>query len=576
MKAKRREIRTEDKKPVRVARPRRIWPWALSFFLAAFLVFEVYGPVLRGPFLFDDDYLAFRRPGFTDQLGAWMAGVRPLLMFTYWVNFRLSPVDTFLYHVVNVVFHLGAGVLMFFILRRLLELAGTRGDRVWILSAFGAGLFLLHPIQTESVAYVASRSENLSVMLMLGAFAAFVCRPVAAISWGRAAAVLVLFGAALASKEHTLMLPALLLLTDYYWNPGFSLQGIRRNWRLYLPLAAAAAVGVAFVMRVLAHADTAGFGMKNLKWYEYFFTQGRALFVYLRLFVLPYGQTVDYDFPISRTPWQHGAFLGLAALVAITVAAWLYRRRWPLASFGWLTFLILMAPTSSVMPIADPVAERRLYISMIGLLLIAFEFLRRLNVDRKMLAGALAGVLVVAAVLTWQRNQVWTDNMALWRDAVEKFPGKSRAHFQLAYAYYSQNRCAEALPHYRRVAEIDGPAYDSLVDWALALDCNNQPQEALAKLKQAAALDSTAHVYSLIGMVFAKQSRWAEALAALDTASRINPAYAMTFVYRGDVRLSLNDPAAAIAEYRRALELDPRNEIVGQKLIQAEQRARVR
>lgn len=576
MKAKKRDIRAEEKTAVPGTPPRRVWPWVLGLFLAVFVVFEVYGPVLRGPFLFDDDYLAFRRPGFPEQLRAWVSGVRPLLMFTYWVNFRLSPVDTLLYHVLNVLFHLGAGVLVFFILRRLLELAGTRDERGWLLSAFGAGVFLLHPIQTESVAYVASRSENLSVMLMLAAFAAFLCRRVEAVSWGRAAAVLVLFGGALASKEHTLMLPGLLLLTDYYWNPGFSLQGIRRNWRLYLPMAVAAVAGVVFVLRVLTSASSAGFGMKNLQWYEYFFTQGRALFVYLRLLVLPYGQTVDYDFPISRTPWQHGAFLGLGTLVAITLAAWFYRRRWPLASFGWLAFLILMAPTSSVMPIADPVAERRLYISMLGLLLVALEFLRRVNVDRKILAGALAGVLVVAAILTYQRNQVWTDNIALWRDAVEKSPGKSRAHFQLAYAYYTQNRCADALPHYRRVAEIDGPAYELLVDWALAHDCLNQTEEALARLKQAATLDATAHVHSMIGMVYARQSRWAEAMEALDTAMRIDPGYAMTFVYRGDVRLSLNDPAAAIAEYRRALALDPGNELAAQKLIQAEQRTRVR
>ena len=241
---------------------------------------------------------------------------------------------------------------MFLVLRRILALAGVEeiaADRFSLPSA--RGLFLLHPVQTEAVAYVASRSENLSVLLVFAAYAIFLCRRTEAVSWARAAAVLLPAAAAVNVKEHAIVLPALLLLTDYYWNPGFSFQGIRRNWRLYVPLAAVAAVGLVTVHTLLGQATTAGFGIKGLAWYEYFFTQCRALFVYLRLFVLPFGQTVDYDFPVSRTVFDRGAIFGLAALVAISVAAWIWRRRYPVASFGWFAFLILMAPTSSFVPI---------------------------------------------------------------------------------------------------------------------------------------------------------------------------------------------------------------------------------
>lgn len=586
MKAKKREARAKAAVPAR-----RLWPWALGLFLAVFTVFEVYGPVLWGPFIFDDEYLPFRYPDFGRNLSAWVAGVRPMLMFTYWVNFRISAEETFLYHVFNVAFHLGGGVLLFFVLRRLLALAGTVGERGGLLAAFGAGVFLLHPVQTESVAYVASRSENLSVMFLLAAFAAFLCRGTGAVSWPRAAGILLLFGCAVATKEHTLVLPALLLLTDYYFNPGFAsapsaggpeqsaggaLSGIRRNWRLYLPVAAGAALGGAFVMRVLATSQSAGFGVKGITWYEYFFTQCRAIFVYLRLVVLPYGQMIDYDFAISRTIWQHGAVFGLAALTAISAAAWLYRRRWPLASFGWFAFLLLLAPTSSFVPIQDPLAERRLYLPMIGLLAIALEFLRRWNVSRKALAGGMAGVLLVAAVLTYNRNQVWTGAIALWEDTVRKAPRNARAHIHLGYAYYTANRCADAVATYRKAYGLRGPSYDLMVDWALAHDCLNQPEEALLRLKEAVALTNDAHGHSLIGMIYAKQSRWQEALDALATAEKINPAYAMTYVYRGGVRLAQNDAAAAAAEYRRALQLEPQNPVAAQALLQAERRLRAR
>jgi hypothetical protein len=96
-------------------------------------------------------------------------------------------------------------------------------------------------VQAESVAYIAGRSESLSVMFLIAAYAVFLYRR-GPISWPRAAAVLALFGAALMSKEHVVVLLPLLLLTDFWWNPGFSLEGMRRNWRIYAPMALGAAL----------------------------------------------------------------------------------------------------------------------------------------------------------------------------------------------------------------------------------------------------------------------------------------------------------------------------------------------
>src|SRR5205807_2542308 len=100
-------------------------------------------------------------------------------------------------------------------------------------------LFMLHPLQTESVAYVASRSEVLSVLFYYAAFAVFVWRPGESMTILRALAILILFGAAAGVKEHTLTLPVLLVLTDYFWNRG----GIRKNVTLYGMLGVAALAG---------------------------------------------------------------------------------------------------------------------------------------------------------------------------------------------------------------------------------------------------------------------------------------------------------------------------------------------
>ena len=456
----------------------------------------------------------------------------------------------------NVVFHLITTGLIFLIVRRFLEWSDTRGPLRDLLAGFAASIFLLHPIQTESVAYLAGRSEAVSVMIVFAAFTVFLYRRKPAVGWGTALLVLALFGAALLSKEHTIALPALLLLTDYWWNPGFSLRGIGGNWKLYGMTALGAAGGVAFFWKLITSAQTAGFHVQGLTWYQYFFTQCRALFVYPAEFLFPVRLTADWDFPVSGTILDHGAIIGLVALAALSVLAWHYRRRFPLASFGFFAYLVLMAPTSSILPIKDPVAERRIYLSMLGLLLIVVDVLRHVRVEPKKLAAALAVVVLAAAVATRLRAAIWADPVSLWQDTAAKSPHKRRVLFQLASAYYDAGRYNEAVEQYRKTAQQFPPDYNLLIDWALACDGANQLQDALAKLRQAAAMERTAHVYTQMAMVYAKRYLWADALDALAFAETVDGNYAPLYMYRGDIHAATNQPDEAIKAYRRALELD--------------------
>src|SRR5439155_15401200 len=116
------------------------------------------------------------------------------------------------------------------------------------------------------------------------------------------------------------------------------------------------------------------------------------------------GQTVDYDLATSHSILDRGAILGLAGILALLGAAIYFRRRYPLACYGFLVFAIILAPTSSVIPIRDPIAERRVYLPMIGLLLIALEFIRRLPIGRRATVGALAAVLLIMGALTYRRS----------------------------------------------------------------------------------------------------------------------------------------------------------------------------
>ncbi|MBC8167166.1 MAG: hypothetical protein H7Y20_15010 [Bryobacteraceae bacterium] len=544
------------------------WVYAIGILLTAFLAFEVYNPALSGEFLFDDQYLPFMMPDVQNApLRAWL-GVRPLLMVSYWLNYRYSGLEPYPYHVVGVGLHALNAILAWAVVRRLLRIVNHTGITREILACFAGGLFLLHPAQTESVAYVSSRSESMSVFFFLAAYAVFLYRPQQAISFGRTAAVLVLFAIACTVKEHTTVLPGLLLLTDYFLTTPFRFEGIRRNLKLYAPIVVGGAFGVVAVWRVLSTAQTAGFKIQEFTWYQYLFTQFRVIWKYIALYLLPVGQNGDYVFPVSHNLFEHGAIFALIALLGVSYAAWHYRREFPLASFGWFAFLLLLAPTSSVVPIRDVIVERRLYLPFICLLLITVDFLRRWRPSPALLASALAGVLAVSGFAAYERNKTWSNALLFWGDTVSKSPTNARAVFQLAYAQWQGGMCADAVRNYEKVSTLQKVDDRLLVDWALALECTDKPEDAVKKLREAYAIAPAALIQAQIGMIYGKRGRTEEAMQALAEAEKLDPRFEMIYVYRGNLFAARQDYASAAAWYRHALAINPNND-AAQKALSA-------
>src|SRR5260370_4032721 len=158
---------------------------------------------MNGQFLLDDTSLPYLNPSFVGApLFAWIRGLRPLLMFSYWLNFqyadpgRAGMQDTFGYHFVNVILHFFNTILVFLATRKVMSWAGVEKWLCRVLAIFAGARFLLHPLQTEAVSYVASRSETLSVFFVLATLVVFVYRRGNVLGLGRSVAVLALFGAA--------------------------------------------------------------------------------------------------------------------------------------------------------------------------------------------------------------------------------------------------------------------------------------------------------------------------------------------------------------------------------------------
>src|SRR5215217_4146662 len=195
--------------------------WYTSYWIVAATVVALacvaYAAAMRGPLLFDDLTLPLASPFLAGEpLSKWLSGVRPVLMLTYWFNYQPSLPSTLGYHLTNVFLHALNSLLVFGIARGLFRHYVADPRRVFVAAAFSCSLFLLHPLQTESVAYVAGRSEILSATFVLCAWLIYVRRIGRPVTGRQAFGILLLFCLAAATKEQAVAtVPAILLLTDW-------------------------------------------------------------------------------------------------------------------------------------------------------------------------------------------------------------------------------------------------------------------------------------------------------------------------------------------------------------------------
>jgi len=484
-----------------------------------------------------------------------MAGVRPILIFTYWLNYKISGNLPTGYHVLNLVIHTINTVVIFLLLFRLLELAGWTGVRRTVVSGIGATVFLVHPLQTESVSYIAGRSESLAATFVILAYLVFLYRRAPGISWRESAIVLLLLAAGLGTKENAIAMVGVLILTDIFWPVPFSTDGLRRNWRLYVLMAPGAIAGAFMIARVLARSSSAGFALP-VTWYQYGFTEARAFFTYLQLAVLPIGQSIDHDYAVSHSIWEHGTIFHLLLLALLAVLCIGWRRRYPLACFGLLITWILLAPTSSIVPINDPLVERRMYLPLFGLILIGCELAARVRVSARTGWSIVSVMVVTYGVLCYQRNQLWSQPSQLWERAALQSTTNVRPYTNLVDELVQEHRCGEALPYLQRADATFPNDYAVQMSWGRALECLGKRGEALERLQRAAAIHPCSYVYQLIGLLYGEMGSYADAGKALQKAIEWDPASVGAHNAFALWNETVANLAAAEKEYRTSLDLD--------------------
>lgn len=416
-----------------------------------------FGGALWAPFHLDDLAL-LNDPAVTSPSG-WLdcfrlGQTRPLTWLTFWINYQIGETNPSGYHSVNLLLHLAS-------------IAVLRSTGAGLVAA---GVFALHPIQTEAVVYVFARATLLMTFFCLLSLRAWKAgREWEAVAW---------FLPAVLAKEECVTFPLFLLLVD------------RTRWRACgAMLAASFAAGLRVLLVAGSTAGSGAGAQATVSPLDYFWTQGTALFRYARLLLLPFGFTPESPLGVAE-PW-----IGAACWAAIAAAAWYYR---PLRGM-----LILLLPSSSILPADDLSADRRLYLPLIA---------QSVPWPRWLPA--------VLAALSFYQTWLWIHPEKLWRQAIDLAPGKLRPYIQLART--------------------------------------QPPTEAISTLQQAAKIaPADPRPASELGRAYLDSNQPAIALAEFGRALALAPNDPSAINNRGVALWRMEQIDAAKADFRRALALDP-------------------
>lgn len=536
-------------KPI-VAAPRaaswtRVW-WAALVVLTA----VAYAPAIRSPYLFDD---IASIPANESIRQLWPPSVplhppvntsvagRPVVNYSLAVNYRLNEllgVDQSPYpggrnksasfHAVNLLVHLCCGWLLFLLVRRTARRQRYDAHVNTIaepLALVVSALWLLHPIQTEAVNYIIQRTELLVSLCYLGVLYA-TCRAWdaegrSATWWTIAAVAICLVG--MGCKEVMITAPFIVALYDRAFRAA-SWREVARNggrWWFYPALLLTTLVIVVGIASD-ARFGTVGFA-SGMAWYEYLYSQAWAVAHYLRLVVWPSGLTFDYG-QRAVTGWAGvpGLVL-LSAFASATIIAWLRVERWGWFGFLGAWFFLLLAPSSSVVPITTEIAaERRVYLALAAVMVLVvlacvalYQRLQARVMPPRRLAWVAAGVCVVLALVTFARSTTYASSLALWRDTVRKAPSNPRAYHNLAAELIRQDepRLAEADTLYRRAVALDSNYVEAYTGLAtIAINLNNQAR-AESLLTRVLVLDpGNADATQVLGRMYLRAGEPARAL----------------------------------------------------------------
>ena len=506
-----------------MARPFERWLPPLTIVLAVAIA---YANALGTPFLFDDTEIPETAALHSLSWQTVRGTSRPLVQLSFALNWAAGGADPSGYHVANVVVHALAALTLYGIAARTL---GTRG-----LPLVLALVWALHPLQTESVTYVIQRAESAMGLCYLATLYA-VIRGAAATRpapWYAAAVAVCALG--MLCKPVMVTAPLVVLLYDRVFLAGSWRAAWARRRALHVGLVATWLVlGVLLLGQEHESAATAGFTMRDVSLGEFARSQPGVILHYLRLVVWPSSLVLDYGWPPATG--IGGVVVPAVVLGGGIAGAIAALRHDPRLVFLVVAFVLLLAPSSSVVPIRDLAFEHRMYLPLAPLaaLLVAggWTLVRRAGLParrvRTVAAGAAAVVAVALGARTVARNDDYRSPVAMWTDVTTKRPANPRAWSNLAQSAIEAGDVDTSVAAARSALALDPANADAHLHLARALAERGEYGEADAHSAEAIRLKpGSPDAHNNRGAALADQKRYAEAEPYYREALRLRPDYA--------------------------------------------------
>jgi len=523
-----------------------------------------------GPFILDDPLSISKNPTIRHlwplsqvlsppPMGGVTVEGRPLLNFSLAINYAFGGTRVWGYHALNLTIHILAGLTLFGVVRRTLlqpRLRDHYGAVASELALASAIIWMLHPLQTESVTYVIQRAESIAglfYLLTLYCFIRGVGSPRPRVWYGLCLSACVL---GVASKEVLASAPLLVMVYDRALISGSFREAWRRRSPLYIGLAGTwiLLACLLFFQRSLGNALSYASTNKISQW-QYLGTEPGVILHYLRLAFWPDRLCFDYlGWPLAKAwPGVLPAALVIVALLAATAWALKANSVWGIAG-AW--FFLILAPSSSFIPLDCPAYEHRMYLPLAAVIVAAVLAIHALLGQRSRVV--FVAIAIVLGVLTAQRNADYRSEIAIWLDTVEKWPVNARANNNLGTALQQAGRSDEAMRYFEQAIRIKpdySDAYNNLGNIFLAQD---RLEEAFGQYKQALRIQPKhAEAHNNLGIVLERTGHIEEAIRQFEESIRIRPETAEVHNNLGNALVAVGRLQEGIGQFEEAVKLKP-------------------
>lgn len=533
----------------------------MALLLAASLL--VYGNSLRNGFTLDDEAYIVQNRQVTDlslkevfHPNQYANIFRPLTFSSFALNWAIGGARPFGYHLLNMLLHAAVTLLLYLLLRVLLD-SLAQGETVAFIASL---LFSVHPIHTEAVASIVGRSELLAAGFLMAAWLLHLR--------DRQILSLLCFVLALLSKESAVVFTPVLLVGDYAC--GKRKTFLRYGWFagvtvLYLALLWNVQGGrfgpkeISFLDNPLASLP-AGLRILNAL---------RIAWKYIGLHLYPATLSCDYSYNaiLIYAKWRYGIAAALAASLVVILwlwALWTRRSGWALAGAIYLGGFAVTA--NVLLPSATIMAERLAYLPSAGFcLLIAMTWVWMKNRNVTVAWAVLGAVVVALATRTLIRNRDWQDNFTLESSAVKAVPGSAKMHLDLGAEYMYRGQLDIARQEYETSLRIYPDSPEGL-EWYGILESKMGHDQQALRLMQAALQkmrrNTRNYDFSVVNLAAQqmKVGQQEDALKLLDQEISESPGYSRAWSNRAVIRLQRGEIEWARSDAKTALRLDATNE----------------